>query len=108
MELKDIKALQDMGFTLDEIKSVYFTNDTQPAAAESSRTADRTSSDPEKESKESSENKKKDSSDLTSLKDEITQIKNLIYKQNASENKGGFKAPETSEDILKGLFNKEV
>lgn len=105
MELKDIKTLQDMGFSLDEIKAVYFTNDPQPAAAERSRPADQTFQDP---AEESSETKKKDSSDLTSLKDEITQIKNLIYKQNATENKGGFKAPETSEDILKGLFNKEV
>ena len=33
MELKDIKALQDMGFSLDEIKAVYYPEQTEPEAA---------------------------------------------------------------------------
>lgn len=100
MELKDIKALQDMGFTLDQIKEVYFPDNT------SVKTADQTSA---KTPENGSENKKKDSSDgLEEIKNEIGLLKNYIFKQNATENKGGSVTPETSADILKSIFNKEV
>lgn len=106
MELKDIKALQDMGFTLDQIKEVYFPNDTSVKTAEHLEPADQTSA---KAPENGSVNKKKDSSDgLEEIKNELGLLKNYIFKQNATENKGGSITPETSADILKSIFNKEV
>lgn len=106
MELKDIKALQDMGFTLDQIKEVYYPDNKGEDTAEHLEPADQTSA---KTPENGSENKKKDSSDgLEEIKNEIGLLKNYIFKQNATENKGGSITPETSADILKSIFNKEV
>lgn len=109
MELKDIKTLQDMGYSLEQIKEVYFPdqqkpNDSSPESNEHLEPADQTSEDV---SKNSSESKKKDSSEgsLSGLKAEISALKNLLYKQNASENKEGSKKPETADDILRNIIS---
>lgn len=108
MELKDIKALQDMGFTLDQIKEVYYPASDSSAGAEQTKGAEQTAQG-SKDTASASEGKKKDSSDgLEEIKNEIGLLKNYIFKQNATENKGGSITPETSADILKSIFNKEV
>lgn len=109
MELKDIKALQDMGFTLDQIKEVYYPASDSTAGAEQTKGAEQTAQG-SKDTASASEGKKKDSSSdgLEEIKNELGLLKNYIFKQNATENKGGSVTPETSADILKSIFNKEV
>ena len=132
MELKDIKALQDMGFTLDQIMEVYYPASNGTAGAEQTKVSEQTArgskdaasdssagaeqtkgaeqtAQGSKDTASASEGKKKDSSDgLEEIKNEIGLLKNYIFKQNATENKGGSITPETSADILKSIFNKEV
>lgn len=90
MELKDIKALQDMGFSLDEIKAVYY-SDTQ---AESSAKPDAAAADPKPEAagpepapaQNAEPSKKNDSSEYyKALEKKIDDLKNTIFKKNASE-----------------------
>ncbi len=109
MELKDIKALQDMGFSLDEIKAVYYP-DTQ---AGSSVKPDAAQEDPKPEAAGSepapAENaepsKKNDSSDYyRSLEKKIDELKNTIFKKNASEKLADSPKGDELEDVINHII----
>lgn len=110
MELKDIKALQDMGFSLDEIKAVYYP-DTQ---AGSSAKPDAAQADPAPETagtiertKEPSKepSKKNDSSEYyRSLEKKIDDLKNTIFKQNASEKLADSPKGDELEDVINHII----
>lgn len=103
MTLKEIKQLQEMGFSLEEIKNEYFTeaeenNDPEPGEVESVQGSD------SEETPETKEVKKNFSTD--SLKEEIKEIKNLMFKKYSSENKEDSKIIEESmEDIFNKIIN---
>ena len=101
IKIEEVKKLQEMGFTLDEISKTYFkeaggnnapepeeNKDDQGAAAgadsgkDSGKDGDEKKTDPVTPPEES---KKKD--DFASLKEEIKQLKNNLFKQSSRENK---------------------
>lgn len=109
MELKDIKALQDMGFSLDEIKAVYYP-DTQ---AESSAKPDAAQADPAPEAAGSEPapaanaepSKKNDSSEYyRALEKKIDDLKNTIFKQNASEKLADSPKGDELEDVINHII----
>ena len=109
MELKDIKALQDMGFSLEEIKAVYYP-DTQ---AESSAKPVKAAADPEPDTAGSepapAENaepsKKNDSSDYyRSLEKKIDELKNAFFKKNASEKLADSPKGDELEDVINHII----
>lgn len=95
IKIEEVKKLQEMGFTLDEISKTYFkeaggnnvpepaeNKDDQGAAAgaDSGKTGEENKTDPV-----TPEDKKKD--DFSSLREEIKQLKNNLFKQSSRENK---------------------
>lgn len=97
IKIEEVKKLQEMGFTLDEISKTYFkeaggnnvpepeeNKDDQGAAAGagSGEKGDENKTDPVTPPEES---KKKD--DFSSLREEIKQLKNNLFKQSSRENK---------------------
>ena len=112
ISLKEIKELQEMGFSLEEIKKEYFTEagggnvpepeknkDDQGAAAgaDSGKDGDENKTDPVTPE----ESKKKD--DFSSLKEEIKQLKNNLFKQSSRENKEDANTKKT--DPILSAFN---
>lgn len=100
ISLKEIKELQEMGFSLEEIKKEYFTEaggnnvpepdknkDDQGAAAGagSGKDTGKDGDDKKTDPVEPEEDKKKD--DFSSLREEIKQLKNNLFKQSSRENK---------------------
>lgn len=96
MKIEEVKKLQKMGFSLDEIYETYFkeeSGDNVPelgkdkadqgaaAGAGSGEKGDENKTDPVTPE----ESKKKD--DFSSLKEEIKQLKNNLFKQSSRENK---------------------
>ena len=102
MELKDIKALQDMGFSLDEIKAVYYPEKNEPEAA--AQVPDTPA--PEAPAEASQEpSKKNDSSDYyRSLEKKIDDLKNTIFKQNASEKLADSPKGDELEDVINHII----
>lgn len=101
MELKDIKALQDMGFSLDEIKAVYYPEQTEPEAA--APVPDTPA--PETPAGAPEPSKKNDSSDYyRSLEKKIDDLKNTIFKQNASEKLANSPKGDELEDVINHII----
>ena len=102
MELKDIKALQDMGFSLDEIKAVYYPEKNEPEAA--APVPDTPA--PEAPAAEAPEpSKKNDSSDYyKALEKKIDDLKNTIFKQNASEKLADSPKGDELEDVINHII----
>lgn len=101
MELKDIKALQDMGFSLDEIKAVYYPEKNEPKAAApvpGTPAPGAPAGAPEP-------SKKNDSSDYyRSLEKKIDDLKNTIFKQNASEKLANSPKGDELEDVINHII----
>ena len=102
MELKDIKALQDMGFSLDEIKAVYYPEQTEPEAA--APVPDTPA--PEEPAAEAPEPSKKNDSSYyyRSLEKKIDDLKNTIFKQNASEKLADSPKGDELEDVINHII----
>lgn len=101
MELKDIKALQDMGFSLDEIKAVYYPEKNEPEA--SAPVPDTPAPEAPAEAPEPS--KKNDSSEYyRSLEKKIDDLKNTIFKQNASEKLADSPKGDELEDVINHII----
>lgn len=101
MELKDIKALQDMGFSLDEIKAVYYPEKNEPEAA--APVPDTPAPEAPTEAPEPS--KKNDSSEYyRSLEKKIDDLKNTIFKQNASEKLADSPKGDELEDVINHII----
>lgn len=101
MELKDIKALQDMGFSLEEIKAVYYPEQTEPEAA--APVPDTPAPEAPAEAPEPS--KKNDSSDYyKALEKKIDELKNTIFKQNASEKLADSPKGDELEDVINHII----
>lgn len=101
MELKDIKALQDMGFSLDEIKAVYYPEKNEPEAA--APVPDTPAPEAPTEAPEPS--KKNDSSEYyKSLEKKIDDLKNTIFKQNASEKLADSPKGDELEDVINHII----
>lgn len=101
MELKDIKALQDMGFSLDEIKAVYYPEQTEPEA--SAPVPDTPAPEAPAEAPEPS--KKNDSSEYyKSLEKKIDELKNTIFKKNASEKLADSPKGDELEDVINHII----
>lgn len=107
MTLKEIKTLQGMGFSLEEIKKEYYTEAISGNAEESSETEDSKGTDPEAIATEKPEVKKNigtsgSTDSLDSLKSEITDIKNMIYNKYSREDQELNKATKT-DDLLSAM-----
>lgn len=101
MELKDIKALQDMGFSLDEIKAVYYPEKNEPEAA--APVPDTPAPEAPAEAPEPS--KKNDSSEYyKSLEKKIDELKNTIFKKNASEKLADSPKGDELEDVINHII----
>lgn len=101
MELKDIKALQDMGFSLDEIKAVYYPEQTEPETA--APVPDTPAPEAPAEAPEPS--KKNDSSEYyKSLEKKIDELKNTIFKKNASEKLADSPKGDELEDVINHII----
>lgn len=106
MELKDIKILQDMGFSLDEIKAVYFSEKSEHSNVQQDVIQDQnTNIEKQDQTRSDTESKKKDefSELFSNLEKEVKGLKEQIYKQNSSETLAKGKEAETLEDILNKL-----
>lgn len=115
ISLKEIKELQEMGFSLEEIKKEYFTEtsgnnvpepdknkDDQGAAAGADNKDSGKKGDENKDSSvDPPEDKKKD--DFSSLREEIKQLKNNLFKQSSRENKEDANTKKT--DPILSAFN---
>ena len=102
MELKDIKALQDMGFSLEEIKAVYYPEKNEPEAAASVPDTPAPEAPAEAPQEPS---KKNDSSDYyRSLEKKIDDLKNTIFKQNASEKLADSPKGDELEDVINHII----
>lgn len=102
MELKDIKALQDMGFSLDEIKAVYYPEKNEPEAAAPVPDTPAPEAPAEAPSEPS---KKNDSSEYyRSLEKKIDDLKNTIFKQNASEKLADSPKGDELEDVINHII----
>lgn len=102
MELKDIKALQDMGFSLDEIKAVYYPEKNEPEAA--APVPDTPAPEAPAEAPQEP-SKKNDSSDYyRSLEKKIDDLKNTIFKQNASEKLADSPKGDELEDVINHII----
>lgn len=102
MELKDIKALQDMGFSLDEIKAVYYPEKNEPEAAAPVPDIPAPEAPAEAPPEPS---KKNDSSDYyRSLEKKIDDLKNTIFKQNASEKLADSPKGDELEDVINHII----
>ena len=102
MELKDIKALQDMGFSLDEIKAVYYPEKNEPEAAAPVPDTPAPEAPAEAPPEPS---KKNDSSDYyRSLEKKIDDLKNTIFKQNASEKLADSPKGDELEDVINHII----
>lgn len=116
MELKDIKALQDMGFSLDEIKAVYYPEKNEPEAAApvpDTPAPEAPAADPAPETAGSEPapapnaepSKKNDSSDYyRSLEKKIDDLKKTIFKQNASEKLADSPKGDELEDVINHII----
>lgn len=109
MTLKDIKTLQEMGFSLEEIKTEYFKeavgNDVSKPEEDKPV---QEQSGPEKTTegkglKVEEGSKKNDS--LDSLKNEVSEIKKLIFEHNSRENLSNNKA---NTDPILSAFNNII
>lgn len=113
MTIKDIKTLQEMGFSLEEIKKEYFTETISGNAEESGKTEESKGTDIEADKTEEPEVKKNigtsgSTDSLDSLKSEITDIKNMIYNKYSREDQEQNKA--RTDDLLSAMnriINKE-
>ena len=113
MTIKDIKTLQEMGFTLEEIKKEYFTETVSGNAEESRKAEEGKGTDIETGTTEEPEVKKNigtsgSTDSLDSLKSEITDIKNMIYNKYSREDQEQNKA--RTDDLLSAMnsiINKE-
>ena len=100
IKIEEVKKLQEMGFTLDEISKTYFkeesgnnapepekNKDDQGAAAGAGSGKDSGKDEDGKkpDNVDPEEDKKKD--DFSSLREEIKQLKNNLFKQSSRENK---------------------
>ena len=102
MELKDIKALQDMGFSLDEIKAVYYPEKNEPEAAAPVPDTPAPEAPAEAPPEPS---KKNDSSDYyRSLEKKIDDLKNTIFKTNASEKLADSPKGDELEDVINHII----
>lgn len=106
MTIKDIKTLQEMGFSLEEIKKEYFTETISGNAEESGETEESQGTDIEANTKEEPEVKKNigtsgSTNSLDSLKSEITDIKNMIYNKYSREDQEQNKA--RTDDLLSAM-----
>lgn len=102
MELKDIKALQDMGFSLDEIKAVYYPEKNEPEAAAPVPDTPAPEAPAEAPPEPS---KKNDSSEYyRSLEKKIDDLKNTIFKQNASEKLADSPKGDELEDVINHII----
>lgn len=102
MELKDIKALQDMGFSLDEIKAVYYpeknTPEPEPPVPDTPAPEAPAAQVPEP-------SKKNDSSEYyKALEKKIDDLKNTIFKQNASEKLADSPKGDELEDVINHII----
>lgn len=113
MTIKDIKTLQEMGFSLEEIKKEYFTETVSGNAEESGKAEESQGTDIKTETAEEPEVKKNigtsgATDSLDSLKSEITDIKNMIYNKYSREDQEQNKA--RTDDLLSAMnsiINKE-
>lgn len=113
MTIKDIKTLQEMGFSLEEIKKEYFTETVSGNAEESEKAEESQGTDIETNKTEEPEVKKNigtsgATNSLDSLKSEITDIKNMIYNKYSREDQEQNKA--RTDDLLSAMnsiINKE-
>ena len=109
MELKDIKALQDMGFSLDEIKAVYYSDNqaessAKPDAAQADPAPDTAGSEPATAAN-AEPSKKNDSSEYyRALEKKIDDLKNTIFKQNASEKLADSPKGDELEDVINHII----
>lgn len=106
MTIKDIKTLQEMGFSLEEIKKEYFEQPISVNAEESVKTEESKETDIKTEEPKEPEVKKNTGSSgstdsLDSLKSEITDIKNMIYNKYSREDKELNKA--RTDDLLSAM-----
>ena len=109
MELKDIKALQDMGFSLEEIKAVYYPE----ISAGSSARPDAAAADPAPEAAGSDitpaanaePSKKNDYSEYyRALEEKIDDLKNRIFQKNASEKLADSPKGDELEDVINHII----
>ena len=114
MTLKEVKELQEMGFSLEEIKKEYFTeavsgNDEKPAETEESKgTGDQATGTEGTEEVKKNTGSGGSADPLAALKNEITEIKTMIFNKYSSENKESNKAK--TDDLLSAMnsiINKE-
>ena len=109
MTLKEIKTLQEMGFSLDEIKAEYFKETVGDDASELKENKPvQEHPEPEKPTEgkgpEVEEASKKNDS-LDSLKNEVSEIKKLIFEHNSRENLSNNKA---NTDPVLSAFNNII
>lgn len=113
MELKDVKTLQEMGFSLEEIKAVYYSDTPAETSAKTPEATTENSSSGtgsdaeiiEKPEHFSEGSKKNDSSDYyKSLEKKIEELKNMMFKANAREPLAETPKTETVSDILSQII----
>ena len=110
MELKDVKALQDMGFSLEEIKAVYFTEPApetsgeKPAAPLDPKLKPDQAQPKISEKDEHLEESKKNASLIESLTAKIDELKSSLYKANSREKLAEGPKADTLEDIVKTII----
>lgn len=107
MTIKDIKTLQEMGFSLEEIKKEYYTETISGNAEESGKVEEGKGTGIETGTTEEPEVKKNigtsgSTDSLDSLKSEITDIKNMIYNKYSREDQETNKATKT-DDLLSAM-----
>lgn len=102
MELKDIKALQDMGFSLDEIKAVYYPEKNEPEAA--APVPDTPAPEAPAEAPPEPSKKNESSEYYKSLEKKIDDLKNTIFKQNASEKLADSPKGDELEDVINHII----
>lgn len=102
MELKDIKALQDMGFSLDEIKAVYYPEKNEPEAA--APVPDTPAPEAPAEAPPAPSKKNDSSEYYKALEKKIDDLKNTIFKQNASEKLADSPKGDELEDVINHII----
>ena len=102
MELKDIKALQDMGFSLDEIKAVYYPEKNEPEAA--APVPDTPAPDAPAEAPQEPSKKNDSSEYYRSLEKKIDDLKNAFFKTNASEKLADSPKGDELEDVINHII----
>lgn len=102
MELKDIKALQDMGFSLDEIKAVYYPEKNEPEAV--APVPDTPAPEAPAEAPPEPSKKNESSDYYKALEKKIDDLKNTIFKQNASEKLADSPKGDELEDVINHII----